>query len=334
MAGPFYVDPSDGGSDSGTEANPWTSLQSAADTAVAGEIIYCRNTQTLTAAIDFDTNAGGTASGRVLIIGCPTGSWVPDGTRFVLDGNSAAAECMTIAVAYLEFRNIESKNATGSGIDPTSAGDDILWNNCISHNNGSHGWDTAGDRTVYLRCASYSNGGDAWTSALSGTVWLWCSAWDNTDDGILGSGTSCFVIQCATDDNGGSAGDRGIVLDRTSLAYNCVANGEIIGVQCVDIASMVIACRLTNNATGLDFTASADNSIYGWNVFHNSSVADIADASVGTNAIPFLADTDTNEIDQDADDGYANAATKDFNLKASRTYNGTTDYTVGLIIGA
>ena len=66
----YYCDPDAGGANDGTLwTDAWTTVQSGFDTATAGDIVYCRGTETLAAAIDVDTNAG-TATSFIYFIGC------------------------------------------------------------------------------------------------------------------------------------------------------------------------------------------------------------------------------------------------------------------------
>ena len=95
-------------------------------------------------------------------------------------------------------------------------------------------------------------------------------------------------------------------------------------------AALLLANRVTNCATGINGNSTI--SIFGWNLFHNNT-NDTTSATY-LEAIPLDSDTDTNEYDPDADDGYEDAANKDFNLKTSRTYNGDGTDTVGLGIGS
>ncbi|NIV11968.1 MAG: hypothetical protein GWN62_12055, partial [Aliifodinibius sp.] len=125
-----------------------------------GDIVYCRGTETLAAPIDFDTNSGNLNPGYIKFIGC-NGSGTVDGTFFVLDGNSAAANCIrgvTTAQTYLWFENMEFKNATGNGVESIAGCDYWGFVNCIAHNNGAHGFDCDYlDYCIFFGCRAYSN---------------------------------------------------------------------------------------------------------------------------------------------------------------------------------
>lgn len=154
----YYVDPSatgnnDGGGDGGDPSDPtqaanwtdaWTTLQSATDTAVGGDIVYCRGTETLTAPIDLDASAGTTAGGWIKYIGCNSSTGAVDGSRYTLDGNSTAVNCLLFYASpygvYLWFENMVFTGATGSGVAfPANVGSPTMYVNCVAHTNGSFG---------------------------------------------------------------------------------------------------------------------------------------------------------------------------------------------------
>jgi len=142
-------------------------LQSACDAAIADDIIHITRTFTLTAAIDIDTASGNNGSPiRVIGYNYNSGSPIVDGTRSILDANSAAANCIAAnGVHYWVLENIEFKNATGDNVTAVTA-DVQSWTfiNCISHDAGGDGWgyDDINLKYIsyarYIACQSYSNG--------------------------------------------------------------------------------------------------------------------------------------------------------------------------------
>lgn len=323
-----------------TWAKAATDLQTLLDLAVAGDICYCRGTQTLAAPLDVDTQTGDVVSGFIKFIGCAADGSV-DGTRFVLDGNSAAANCLlATTMSYIWFENFELKLATGDGFDATGAADKWVWINCISHNNGTAGWDMYGaDEHIFIRSIAYSNTNDGWKDVYYYSKFFFCSAYGNADCGFDGStGTiSCVWIGCVATDNGDN--DKGWnELDEHCVVFNCVIDGTNqtgeIGIHLNDLTCIVLGCRITNLASGID--ADSMLGLYGWNYFHNNT-ADLANATLLAN-IPhdeeltnhYNAVDGSNKADVDADDGFNDAANKDFNLKETRTLRKTA---IGLGIG-
>jgi len=140
------------------------------------------------------------------------------------------------------------------------------------------------------------------------------------------------VINCVIHDNGENV--ENVDVDDYCAFHNCVIDGTNqtgeTGLMISD-GNKVTGCRITNCATGIDSIARIN--MYGWNVF-NGNTANTANATY-LYAIPYDADSDTNEDNPDAgDDGYENVANDDFNIKTSMTYNGDGTDTVGLNIGS
>jgi hypothetical protein len=317
----YYVDPAAGGANDGTSwIDAWTTFQSALDTAVAGDTVRMRGTETLAAKLDADTNSGTTVAGYIKYIGC-NGAGSIDGTRFVIDANSAAANCIDIDNQdYLWFENIEFKNATGDGVYAHNTAVVQRFINCDFNNNGGRGLYINSNHSYTERCLSYSNsdvgieyGGDYHQLFFS-------AAYANGDNGVELSSTSeyCFVYGIVCHDNGGTYqlqlyGDNDCifaVIDGTGHS----STGVYVGAR-----GLLLGTRIVNNNVGVNFGSVAN--WYGWNYFHGNTTDTQNDGS--TLAIPYDSDTDTNEADVDADDGLNDIATHDFRIKNSRTLRRT-----------
>lgn len=341
----YYVDPNAGGSDTGADwTNAWTTLQRAIDGTdgtqpAAGDTVYCRNSgagsgETLGAAVDVDGNNGASGTGFIKYIGCNASGTV-DGTRYELDADSTAANCLSMTTAYIWFENFEFKNATGNGV--TRSGNDMfIFINCSFNNNGGDGYggsamDTA---AMFIRCLFHNNTNHGVDLAGNGLVLALSAFYSNGDsaynptytDGILVFGN---VIH----DNGDN--DNQIGVDGYSKVINNVIDGTNqtgeTGLFTNGYADLVMFNRFTNLATGIN--ANSKVGLYGWNLFYNNT-NDTSNATY-LEAIRLDGTANTNDTtDGDADDGYNAAATDDFNLKASRTYNGDGNDVIDLNIGS
>lgn len=160
-----------------------------------------------------------------------------------------------------------------------------------------------------------------------------CVAYLNGDEGFYINFTDYHVFwACCSCDNGD--GDDNIEVDAWSSIINCVVDGTgqttETGINLTASQNVIIGCRITNCATGIN--GGNKWGTYGWNLFDNNTSDTSNDSYL--DPLPYTTDTDTNEIDPDADDGYNDAANGDHNLKASRTYNGDGNDLVGLGLGA
>lgn len=310
-----------------TWAKAATSLQTVADLAVAGDIVYCRGTQTLTAPIDYDTNSGSDASGFIKFIGCNAGGTV-DGTKFILDGDSSAVNCiLSVARFYIWWENFEFKNATGSGWDATNVSfNRLVFINCISHNNGGDGWDiyysSQPTSSIFIRCYAYSNGGDGFGQIYQGMpIFILCISKNNTGGGFdqsaghITAGLGCYY-GCVSHNNGLS----GIKCYNSVIFNSVIDENDDDGVNAFVGINILIGNRLTDNGkdtSGYGLNA-VNQTLYGWNFLLDND----SGATTGKiNAIRDGATADTNETS--GTEGYNDGAADDFNLTSSATLRRT-----------
>ena len=310
----YYVDPAASGSNTGADwTNAWTSLQSAADTAVAGDIVYCRGTQTLTAAIDFDTNAGTSAS-IIEFIGVNS-SGVQDGTKFTLDGNSVSTYCIlgNATPNYVNFHNFECENATSHGVYWSADGG--IWFDSSCHNNGGRGMSAYGSNDTFVRCAFNNNSGGLYAYYIQ--KYFFCSFIGNTGDGIMGyPGQS--VYGCIFADNGSDGLD---VSGGTQIVFNSVFDGNTrYGID--GVSNTIIGNRFTNHSEvgGAGFDANASLNTIGYNYFENNTTNILNDTI--SKILLDKAGVDTNKYDQsNTNQGYTSLASgsEDYNLNSTAT---------------
>jgi len=286
-----YVDPAAGGDNDGSSwINAWTNIQSAFDDCVAGDICYCRGTQTFADAtqIDIDTNSGTNAEGHIKFIGCNASGNV-DGTRFVLDVNSKDCHGLVLAngVDMVWLENIEVKNCGGTvkdGFTKTDTGSSqgCVFINCSSHNNSRYGFGGAGyiSQDFYIRCTAYLNSA-GFSSA--GTRLIFCSSHDNTGIGI--SFSSGLIYGCIVYGNG----DDGIYSNLSNVILNTVIDSNTDnGIELVSGTSLfpalILGCRITNHsgAGDIGLNAASENLITGWCYFEDNDGDNIQNATLHT----------------------------------------------------
>jgi len=310
--------------DSPSEASPYDTQAKAAHTLAtilaippaAGDVIYCCAGASVgeTIAAELDIASSGTnADGFIKLIGCNS-SGVVDGTRYIIDANSAGINCIDLnGHDELWFENIEVKS-TGAGAyhgfyNSTGANSGLVFINCCANNcggsgfsvinysfffrcvaylNTSHGFNE-GNSARYTLCASRDNSGAGWYFATSHTTCIGCVSHGNTDDGFSYPGLNSYFMNCVIDGNG----DDGIFVWGVSDPY----------------PSIVLGCRITNQSgagdIGLD--CSSESVVYGFNYFEDNNT-NIANATIAQ-VIPLEGGSiDSNDADNaDTNEGYAEA---------------------------
>ena len=327
----FYVDPAAGGANDGTSwTDAWTNIQSAFDTADDDDIVYCRGSQTLSARIDVDTNTSTNSSGHIKFIGC-NGSGVNDGTRFVLNGNSAVANCIYLTGIrdYYWFENLEFKNATSHGFNKdTTACDGIVFINCSFNNNGGYGAYAYNvyQGAAFIRCSFYQNGSHGIYYPSGNTVMLFCSIHDNSGSGMVASYHFGAIMHCLVYDNG----DDGLNDMYMSLIYGNVVDGNTDDGINLDTAVLthpiIIGNRITNHSgagdIGIDFSERA--ACRGWNYFEDNDGDNIQNSTYAKEILYDGAATDQ-EDQADTNEGYTDTSdgSEDFNLRSDATLRRT-----------
>lgn len=316
MAGPYYVDPAAAGSNNGSDwTNAWTSLQSALDTAQAGEIVYCRGTQTLTATLDVDTNSGTNASGFIKIIGCNSSGNV-DGTRFTIDANDGSYHGITFAASMgllYWWENIRitntgtgnydgvSINVTGSssgyntwincsfdscgryGYTPSYAATNSLFIRCVFFNNTNCGI-YGGQYNIYIACAIYGNGADGVGYRCG--HFIGCVIHDNTDRGFEVEPYAHLIMNTVIDgnDNGGYRASSGTTAARHFLFGTRITNHSAAGKIGLDANSEVVVtshCYFEDNDGDNIQNASLHYNIPLEGGSSNSNLEDLANTNEG-----------------------------------------------------
>jgi len=325
-----YVDPAATGDNDGTEwTHAWADMQDALDTAVAGDIVYCRGTQTLTAILYADTNSGNTTNGFIKFIGCNASGNV-DGTRFILDGNDAVVNCLspggTNSKNLIWFENIETKNATGAGFLRNGVLNQYwVFINCCSNNNGSHGFH-AFEQAFFFRCVAYSNTGSGFFPGNHCRLFF-SRARNNTLSGFDLTGIqNVILIGCISDFNI-QYGYKDLYA--MTVLFNCVANGNgIDGIQTYSIASApnpIIGCRITNHSGAGDkgFDAGGKIGLEGWNYFQDNDGDNIQGGTLCYN-IPYDGASSSLEDQADTESGYVDEDDpEDYNLAAGASLRRT-----------
>lgn len=316
----YYVDPAATGSDNGTSwANAWTTLQKAVDGTggtqpVAGDVVLCRGSETISAQIDFDGNSGDTTSGVIRYVGVNS-SGTNDGTRYVIDANSAGIVGVNMNSNRISIENIEIKNATIGVNYGTYTGKsnghfvNIYVHDCTG--SGFQAGSNTGYQNRYVKCFSESN---SYGFNMGGTF-IGCIAKNCTNYGFVNDFYNQFYaqyFQCAAISCG-----TGFRAKRDDLKYfGCIAHGNTsYGFESTYSNGNAIysGCRATSNGTG--FSLKGIELLAG--CYMPDTGQDLANTTKlsGIYSDTIVAGASTNNFaGTDTDGGYVDSSTGDFNL--------------------
>lgn len=324
----YYVDPAATGSNNGTSwTDAWTTIQTAFDTAVAGDIVYCRGSETTPAGIDIDSAySGNITTGLIKFIGVNS-SGTNDGTYYTINGTGSSAGVDGLRPAGPDFLYLENIRVTafaGDGMDNPGSTESNNWylNHCAFDHNGEEGIETNAIRfSLIFRCTFNNNvNGMVTTGATPGSV-MFSSFHHNSGVGAYASNENVgMYIGCLFYSNG----TYGLTTASSGFVYNCSfdSNGTI-GFQTTSTNNsgiLFIGNRVTNHSGTGDMGVNAQSrlSLYGFNYFENNTGDNISNGSVALRL--GVAGVDTNSEDQSNTlQGYTDDDPKDFNLNTSAT---------------
>lgn len=326
----YYVDPDASGSDTGADwTNAWSTLQRAIDGTngtqpAVGDTVYCAHgtgdDETLSVKIDVDGNEGSITTGWIKFIGVNS-SHVNDGTRYIINGDSAAVNCLswTVSKDYIFFENFEFKNATSTGVDGAAlACTGIVFINCTSHNNGAHGWNIyfCSYGSQLIRCSAYLNSLTGFYSPRAATL-AFCVSRDNSQNGMILSYFAGLIYGCVVFDNT----HNGIDDVQNSMLVNSVIDNNVLWAidrRNTTHSPVLIGNRITNNDTASygGIQCRDDVLLYGWNYFEDNTVNLDSDALA---EVIRYDGADTNDADNaDTNEGYVSTTegSEDYNLRS------------------
>lgn len=334
MAGPYYVDSAASGADDGTSwTDAWTTLQRAIDGTdgtqpVAGDIVYCRGTETVSTSIDMDGNSGDTTSSHIRFIGC-NASGVNDGTRYKLNANNNSIDVIASwTMDYISFENFEiygTANANNNGIeiDNYTNVEGLRFINVYIHDcydGFSLGSGTARG-TLLFKCRAESNRNYGIKALCQRSVFIiGCSAKNNTSDNIynLGGGTVIVIAGCIIEGSGGKGIELSPTADYGVLIMNNVIDGNTgDGLECSQ-DMILISNRITNNGVGIDSDHLAAL-LFNYMPDTGQDRANTTKTAGLITEITISGSNSNNLSGTDTDGGYNAPGSEDFNLADTAT---------------
>jgi len=313
----YYVRPTNGNdSNAGTSFGAaFKTTQKGLDTAVAGDNLYlvAEAEEVIAAAINDNVNSGVAGSGGetvlINIIGVNSAG-VNDGTRYVINGNSAAASCIIMnGVVRKVYKNIQVKNATSHGINFATTTVGVHFYNVVAHNNGGSGFDNNVSNTTnyFVNCCAYLNAANGWGTTNTTTYYQLhaCAAYLNGNDGFQLGTVTHAISNCIAFKN------TRYGISGTTNAYlsinNCILDSNLRGINFTSASRTLVAfCRLTNNTTAIQATTGSYVS------FNNYYFGNTNKFLATTGEIRYTGTS----VDM-ASDGYTDKANNDYSLLPS-----------------
>lgn len=239
----YYVDPVSGSDgNAGTSfAAAWKTTQKAADSAnTAGDVVrLCQTgTESISAAIDFDTNAGAAGSYIQFVSYNSTGTTQSNG--YTIQASSSITTGMFFIVDagdYLMFTGIilnANSNAAVCVYDNVDTPQYPVFKSCDFKNATSHGVDLRGTATwTFINCNSFSNGGYGThhnTANRGNLYWTSGSIHNNTSGGIDGNATD-WVTNALIYANSGDGISSGSSQTNSVYSFNTIYNNTGDGIE-------------------------------------------------------------------------------------------------------
>lgn len=307
----YYVRPVNGSDgNAGTSFGAaWQTVQKAADTAVAGDIVLLcdEGVYSPSAVIDFDTNSGNASSGPIRFIAADSaGNPVPDGsTPFVIDDTNLSASSVGIFNVTASAQNIymlgvELDGSSGnafSGISGNVTSGCAGWvlGRCHLHDFGTAGiYHRAPSATplslvgtVIHDCGAGVKGDGA--SGSGRFMAFFCQIHDCTD-GIIAMAGNCVGVGLQFWDIGGSAVSLNGAADNSAFAMCTVDGAPLLtktSTNCIN--THVIACSMNNSPTygivpySTQHAVNNNQDVLGFNHYQGNTSGYIANSSGGLN---------------------------------------------------
>jgi hypothetical protein len=298
----YYVESGHGGTNSGTSDNPWTTIDTAMNNVVAGDVVYVKASATYVETPNIDT--AGTITNPITFIGYT--STITDEGKVTINSGSTNNLTGSTTQTYYIFANFIFTGATSHGVNLADE-DSMLWVNCEFSSNSAHGILCDNNHT-FVNCEAYSNSEHGFSC-----------------------GTNARFIGCTSHSNTKSQFDA----VSTIVAYKCVAYnpGNTASTYLFYMGSLsggMLACTLdgdnASNIKGVQMTSEANPLVID-SVLYDIPTAVNVSASQGFDAVLAYNLINSNTTDYSTADWYA-CNFKDVTTAPAFTNEAGDDYTL------
>lgn len=218
----YWVEAGHGGTDSGTEANPWLTIDQAMAGLGDGDKVWVKATAPYAETVVIDGHQA-TWSACVIMEGYTTATG--DGGQVTITGSEARANCVTTTFAANTnwcWKNFIFTGCTGTGVSLNNI-DRMTWKNCSFYHNDGSGI-LSGMNHHFDQCEFNDNGADG-VACQGGAIFIGCNFYRNAFEAIDASGSvvAAFCTFFSTNSNAFSAGAAN---DGMSVMINCTIDGD------------------------------------------------------------------------------------------------------------
>ncbi len=202
--------------------NAWATIDKAANTVVAGDLVHVKASGNYNEEVFLDT--AGTAASWIGFEGYT--STPGDGGQVTIDAQSTRTQCVTDGTigspAYYRFKNFRFTGATGDGFNVTSS--TFIFHNCRFDNCAVHGVDCSAG-WHFIDC-QFDNNSEDGVNGFTATRCVGCTAFSNTDSGLDVSAYG-LAYHCISYANASGATSEGqYVTGLYGLILNSTGDGE------------------------------------------------------------------------------------------------------------
>lgn len=291
----YYVDSAATGTADGlSEANAWTTIDTAMNNVVAGDKVWVKASGTYSETPNMDT--AGTAASPIVFEGY--GTTTGDNEKVTISGTT---NCLTgsLGSTYYIYKNFIFSGASSHGVSMTTS-DYCSWINCEFNSNGSDGINADRDH-LFVNCVMHSNTSSG-VDMNNNARFIGCIAYGNGATQLKAdSGVAAYKnVMYATPTN-----IKALTLNACAFVAANTIDGENTALTGIDIYqeadAIVVDNIIYDCQTGVDYgTTIQPMTFIGYNLINsNTTNYDVSGENIGYQDV-----TDAPSFTDEAGDDY------------------------------
>ena len=219
----YWVEAGHGGTNSGTQTNPWLTIDQSMAGLADGDKVWVKATASYPEVVTIDGHQA-SWNDPIVIEGYTTTEG--DGGQATIDGAATRASGIVVSAfngnTNYVFKNFIIQDHTAAGVSLNNV-DRFTWKNCDFLSNAGTGI-FCGALHAFENCRFNDNLNDG-VICQAGALFVGCEFFRNTLAGI-DAGGAVFALFCTFFSNGSIAMDCGATNDIMTLMVNCTVDGD------------------------------------------------------------------------------------------------------------